>query len=196
MNNAQRIEQLQAEIAELQSQVELPRRTFTANGVSFDMITCPEGKFMMGSPEDEEGRFADEKQHVEHVKSFAIGETEVTQELWEAVMGENPAHFKDPQNPIESINATEDVPAFLAKLNDMTGQRFRLLTEAEHEYAARAGTTTAFPWGDGSDEEENRKHMVYNTNAPENVKSKLPNQWGLHNMHGNTWTWTSDDWKG
>ncbi len=114
-------------------------QTFTANGVSFQMVAVEGGTFQMGSTSGD----SDEKPvHEVKVNSFSIGQTEVTQELWEAVMGNNPSYFKGNHLPVEQVS-WNDCQTFITKLNQLTGQTFRLPTEAEWEYAARAGSTTS-----------------------------------------------------
>ncbi len=163
--------------------------------------------FRMGSPEDEVGRFSSETQHpVILTQGYWLAETACTQELWQAVMRENPSHFKGEQLPVESVS-WEGVQNFLKKLNNSHSQlQLRLPTEAEWENACRAGTEAAFhfegeitldkvnyrgtweyessdEWGEGA---------LQQTAA---VKSYAPNAWGLYEMHGNVWEWCQD-WYG
>ena len=115
-------------------------QTFTVNGVSFTMVGVQGGTFMMGAT-SEQGRFDNnwvKPVHQVTLNSFMIGETEVTQELWQAVMGSNPSKFKGNKRPVECVS-WDDCQTFIRKLNSMTGQNFRLPTEAEWEYAARGG---------------------------------------------------------
>lgn len=116
-------------------------RTFTVNGVTFEMIAVKGGTFTMGSTD----QYADSDEKITHqvtVSDFMIGKFEVTQKLWKAVMGNNPSYFKGDNLPVESVS-WNDVQEFIRKLNQMTGQNFRLPTEAEWEYAARGGTNTS-----------------------------------------------------
>jgi len=116
-------------------------RTFTVNGVSFDMIAVKGGTFTMGSTD----QYADSDEKIIHnvtVSDFMIGKFEVTQKLWKAVMGSNPSYFKGDNLPVENVS-WNDAQEFIRKLNQQTGQNFRLPTEAEWEYAARGGTNTS-----------------------------------------------------
>ena len=105
---------------------------------------CPPGTFLMGSPPSEESRFDDETQHrVTLTRGFHLGIHPVTQAQWQAVMGDNPSHFKGHDRPVEQVS-WDDCQAFCTKLGQLAGKRFRLPTEAEWEYACREGTTTPF----------------------------------------------------
>jgi formylglycine-generating enzyme required for sulfatase activity/prenyltransferase beta subunit len=162
-------------------------------GVNLDLVWIPPGKFTMGSPKNEEGRNVNEEQHsVTLTRGFWMGKYEVTQELWEKVMGKNPSKFKGAKNPVEQVS-WNDCREFIDKLNDMTsGGGFRLPTEAEWEYACRAGTTDAtyldalnlIAWHPGNSE---------GTTHP--VGKKRANAWGLHDMIGNVFEWCQD-WHG
>ena len=163
------------------------------------------GKFMMGSPGNEPER--DEDEHLHEVKitqGFWLADTACTQALWQAVMGENPSGFKGAHRPVEMVS-WNDCHAFIEKINGLKpGLRLRLPTEAEWEYACRAGTRTPFWFGDnitpeqvnydgdfpyaGGEKGEDRGETV-------EVKSLPCNDWGLYQMHGNVWEWCSD-WYG
>lgn len=126
-------------------------------------------------------------------KGFFLGKYEVTQEQWEKVMGSNPSSFKNPRNPVENISF-EDVQNFIRRLNkaEKTG-KYRLPTEAEWEYAARAGSDTIYSFGDGPTGLD--RYAWYDKNSggrPHPVGSKEPNIWGLHDMHGNINEWVQD----
>jgi len=162
------------------------------------MIASKEGCFQMGSPADEEGRYGDEQQHRVCVGDFKIGKTEVTQQQWREVMGNNPSHFKGCDDcPVEQVS-WNDVQDFLQKLNVRSGVKFRLPTEAEWEYAARAETTGPFSFqGKISTDKVNYtqftafgigKVKYSGKTAP--VGSLATNPWGLHEVHGNVWEWT------
>lgn len=156
------------------------------------------GSFAMGSPEHEPRREAQERQHRAHVAPFWIGTHEVTQQQWTRVMDANPSHFAgDATRPVENIT-WHDVQTFLDRLNAHTDGGFRLPTEAEWEFACRAGSATAFADGDTLD--STRANVAANIadstagrGATRPVGSYPPNAWGLFDMHGNVWEWTADD---
>jgi formylglycine-generating enzyme required for sulfatase activity len=184
----------------------LSQKTITIT-IGMKFVLIPAGKFMMGSPIDEPERDDDEKQHeVKITKPFYLQITEVSQAQWEKVMGNNPSHFKDCGDdcPVERVS-WDDAQKFISKLNQMEGtNKYRLPTEAEWEYACRAGTTTPFFTGkcistdqanyDGRDAGENCPKGQYRE-KPVEVGSFQPNVWGLHDMHGNVWEWCQD-WYG
>ncbi len=164
--------------------------------VPMEFVRIPAGSFLMGSPEDEQDRDSDETQReVTISQGFWMGKYEVTQGEWEAVMGENPSDFADcgARCPVERVS-WHDVQEFIGRLNVQesgSGYAYRLPTEAEWEYAARAGTTgarygelDAIAWWDGNS--RGRVHPV---------GEKRANAWGLHDMLGNVWEWTAD-WYG
>ena len=169
---------------------------------------CPAGSFRMGSPPSELARSEDEEQaQVRISQGFWLGQTEVTQGQWAAVMGSNPSEFKGDDLPVESVS-WEDAQAFVAKLNQSealpTGWKYVLPTEAQWEYACRAGTSTAFGFGDSlSSFEANFDGNYPYGNATTGpflsktckVGSYKPNTWGLYDMHGNVYEWCAD-WYG
>ena len=124
------------------------RKVETVDGIAYAFRWCPPGEFMMGSPEDEPGRADDETQHrVKLTKGFWMLETPVTQAMWLSVMGENPSEFEGERNPVENVS-WDDCQEFCRKLSLKLGdQSVRLPTEAQWEYACRAGSTTALPNG-------------------------------------------------
>ena len=183
-------------------------RVFTDNlgdGITIDMVAIPGGSFVMGSPSTEAGRHSDEgPQRTVTVAPFFMGKYEVTQAQYQAVMGNNPSHFKGAKRPVEGVNWDEAVE-FCRKLTQKTGKTYRLPSEAEWEYACRAGTTTLFYFGDTITPDL----VNYNGNYPygaapkglwrkqtTDVGSFPPNAFGLYDMHGNVWEWCSDKWHG
>jgi len=167
------------------------------NGVTMKLVLIRPGKFMMGSPDSEQGRNANEgPQHgVVITKPFYMGVTEVTQAQYEAVMGTNPSAFKGPANPVDSVKWYETVH-FCRKLSEKTGKTVRLPTEAEWEYACRAGTKTRYSFGDS--DRTLGDYAWYKGNSedkPHPAGRKKPNAWGLYDMHGNVAEWCAD-WYG
>lgn len=124
------------------------------------------------------------------INSFAIGKYPVTQEQYKAVMGVNPSYFQgNPQNPVESVS-WDEAEAFCIKLSGMTGKSYRLPTEEEWEYACRAGTTTHYYFGNDANQLRDYAWYYDNSEATTHpVGQKLPNAWGLYDMHGNVWEW-------
>jgi len=154
----------------------------------------PPGSFQMGSRTDEVDRFPDETPHPVTVsRGFYLAETEVTQAQWYAVMGNEPSFLAGSNRPVEHISYEEST-AFCRKLSQATGRTFRLPTEAEWEYACRAGSTTAFSFGDDAAALDD--HAWYQDNSlptkTHEVRLKQPNAWGFYDMHGNVREWCSD----
>ena len=177
--------------------------TFTVNGVTFNMVSVEGGTFMMGATQEQLGDAdSDEKPaHKVTLSSYSIGETEVTQELWQAVMGDNPSHFTgNLQRPVEQVS-WNDCQEFITKLNALTGEHFRLPTEAEWEYAARGGNKSQgykyagsnalsqVGWYEFNAEDVGEDSPDYGTHA---VATKAPNELGLYDMSGNVWERCSD----
>ncbi len=157
-------------------------------------IRIPGGSFMMGSPSTEEGRDSDEgPRHRVTVQPFYMMTTEVTQAQWIAVMGNNPSHFKGDNLPVENVS-WNDCQEFFKKLNQNDqGKGYRLPTEAEWEYACRAGTTTRFHNGDNiSDFNRVAWHLGNSESKTNPVSGRQPNDMGLYDMHGNAWEWCED----
>jgi formylglycine-generating enzyme required for sulfatase activity len=173
------------------------------NGIVLEMVYIPGGTFMMGSPATEERREEYESpQHQVTVPAFYAGKYPITQAQWQAVMGNNPSYFKGEKRPVETVS-WDDAVEFCGKLSQQTGKKYRLLSEAEWEYACRAGTTTPFYFGETitSDLVNHNGSSPY-ANAPKglnrrkttDVGSFPPNAFGLYDMHGNVWEWCSDEW--
>jgi formylglycine-generating enzyme required for sulfatase activity len=169
-------------------------------GVRQRFCLIPPGKFLMGSPEGEVGRYLDEKQHeVEISKGFWMSDTVCTQALWDSVMGGNPSFFKGGERPVENVS-WEDCQDFINKINNIKPW-FRLPSEAEWEYACRAGTNTPFWFGENINTEQanfdgnyiysgGKKGIFREETVP--VKFFPPNGWGIYGMHGNVWEWCED----
>jgi len=184
--------------------------TLTLGGaVTMRLIRIPAGTFTMGSPPGESGREADEgpRRTMTIPHTFYMGVCEVTQEQYQAVMGKNPSSLTGAKNPVEKVS-WHDALAFCQAVSDRTGRTIRLPTEAEWEYACRAGSTTRFSFGD-RDEDLHRYGNYADRSAPAEVAwrdmarsdgyaftapvgSLRPNPWGLHDMHGNVWEWCQD----
>jgi formylglycine-generating enzyme required for sulfatase activity len=187
----------------------------TVKSIDMDMTFCYSGTFTIGSPNTEEGRGADEVEHqVILSNGFYLGSYEVTQAQYQVIMAENlndlsedPSHFKGSNRPVEGVS-WNDVQVFLSRLNQVeqtaghlpTGWKYMLPTEAQWEYACRAGANTTYNWGD----DKNSTRANFNWNDGPNtgndfkqtreVGQYAANQWGFFDMHGNVSEWVQD-WK-
>ncbi len=183
------------------------------DGVCLDLVVIPGGTFLMGAPTGEKDRSNDEgPQHQVTVPAFLMGKYPVTQAQHYKVMGDNPSYFKGENRPVESVTWHQAVE-FCQRLSQQTGREYRLPSEAEWEYACRAGTMTPFHFGKtittelanyrGTDMEYKGKtysgkygygpHGIYRNQTTE-VGSFPPNDFGLYDMHGNVWEWCQDVW--
>lgn len=163
--------------------------TVTVDGVTFKMICVEEGTFQMGS---NDGYDREKPIHQVTLSGFYIGETEVTQELYEAVMSSNPSEFKGSKRPVDSVS-WEDCQTFISKLNERTGKTFRLPTEAEWEFAARGGNRSNGYTYSGSNEVDDVAWYYSNcSNTTHDVAIKAPNELGIYDMSGNVYEWCQD----
>jgi formylglycine-generating enzyme required for sulfatase activity len=178
------------------------------NDITLEMVAIPEGTFLMGSPQDEKDSYDDERpQHEVNVRPFFMGKYSITQAQWRAIaatakididLETNPSEFKGDELPVESVNwyqATE----FCKRLSRETKREYRLPSEAEWEYACRAGTTTPFYFGETITGElanynTNKTYVEEYRNETTPVGQFPPNAFGLYDMYGNVWEWCADTW--
>ena len=168
-------------------------KTYSTKDVSFTMISVRGGTFVMGARDGEKRSYSEEKPpHQVRLPDFYICQTQVTQELWQMVMGSNPSRFKGLQNPVEQVSWS-DCQRFIKALNNIFHEKFRLPTEAEWEYAARGGNQSRKYLYSGSNQiDDVAWHFDNSTSAPHAVAQKNPNELGLYDMTGNVSEWCSD----
>jgi formylglycine-generating enzyme required for sulfatase activity len=184
------------DIAQVSSQTPTPsadlEKTIT-NSIGMEFVLIPAGEFVMGSSPS----CSDEKpvHNVTIEKAFYVGKYEVTQKQWQEVMGSNPSYFKGDDLPVERV-FWNDVQEFIKKLNEKEGtDKYRLPSEAEWEYACRAGTTTRYSFGDSESKlGDYAWYGDYPGGKTHSVGTKKPNPWGLYDIHGNVYEWTQDYW--
>ena len=177
--------------------------TYTVNKVTFNMVRVEKGGFWMGAQHKDTAEFNYDRlsqtdelpvHHVNISEDFYIGQTEVTQQLWKAVMGSNPSKKKNPKYPVESVSY-DDIQEFLYILDSLTGMHFRLPTEEEWEYAARGGKHSKGYIYSGSNEPEKVAWFNGNTGSLKKVKKRSPNELGIYDMSGNVWEWTDTKYR-
>ena len=165
------------------------------NSLGMEFVLVPAGTFVMGADKKEGVKVGEDESPAHKVtitKPFYLGKYEVTQGQWEAIMGENPSSHKGANLPVDTIS-WDNIYLFVRKLNQIEGQKYRLPTEAEWEYAARAGGTGLYSFGDNVTELGQYGWFKENSRGkPHPVGQRKPNAFGLYDMHGNVWEWVHD----
>lgn len=168
-------------------------KTYT-NSIDMEFALIPAGEFEMGSPLDEKNWYKNEKpvHKVNIEKAFYLGKYLVTQKQWAEIMGINPSKFVGDDRPVDRVS-WGSVQEFIKKLNEKEEtDRYRLPSEAEWEYACRAGTNTRYSFGDSESKMEEYGYCDNLDIGSHPVGQKKPNPWGLYDMHGNVWEWMQD----
>jgi formylglycine-generating enzyme required for sulfatase activity/uncharacterized protein YgiM (DUF1202 family) len=180
-----------------------PGQTFKDCPECPEMVVIPAGSFRMGDVNGGEHGWEKPVHKVAIPRPFAVGKYEVTQAEWQAMMGNNRSEFKGSRNPVETVN-WDDAKEFVRKLSAKTGKPYRLLSEAEWEYAARAGSPTKYPWGDTASHEYANYGTDYCCKGSAQGRDRweytspvgqfAANGYLLHDLHGNVYEWTEDCW--
>jgi sulfatase modifying factor 1 len=188
---------IQNQLSRLDASIQVANKLLAPRANPYNMVFVEGGTFMMGcTAEQGDECYKNEKPaHQVTLSSYYIGKYLVTQEQWEAVMGNNPSEIKGARHPVECVN-WDDIQVFLERLNTQTGMKYRLPTEAEWEYAARGGKySQGFKYSGGDDLE---KVAWFDKNSGQTTHEaglKQPNELGLYDMSGNVWEWCND-WYG
>jgi formylglycine-generating enzyme required for sulfatase activity len=187
------ISKARGRLERLREDAKIPKEITNGKGMRFRLI--PAGEFTMGAVTADARAGNDEKprHNVRISKPFYISAFEITQSQFESVTGNNPSKFRGSDKPVESVSWDEAVE-FCNKLSQLEGGKYRLPTEAEWEYACRAGSSTTFYWGDSMDDRY-AWHAENSDNQTQPAGRKLPNSWGLYDMSGNVCEWCAD-WYG
>ena len=174
----------------------IEEKVFTLGEMQFTMVEVVGGSFIMGNTEDGDDTEPNERPTRKvTLSNYWIGKTEVTQQLWQTVMGNNPSYFKGPDLPVDNVS-WNDCQQFIKRLNERTGQRFRLPTEAEWEYAARGGTrTNHYLYSGGNDATDVGWVWANAKEKTHAVGKRRDNELGIYDMTGNVWEWCQD-WYG